>query len=418
MLTPRRGVLKPLLTYYTGVVPRAVRTSSDCCARAAPCPGPGARPGRRVVVALLFLLGLSPWARAQELAFPGGVIWQLRIDPPPGQLPAFDDLSAYLVLRDGTVSAIDHATGTTRWTTPAASTVRPDSSGRHLAGADSGTAWAVDALSGRTAWQHDLGSNVAAPPVAASAGAVFLTDGGDLVLLAWDGGRETWRAPMPAAVSAPPAASGDRVWVGLEDGRVLAIRIADGAIAWTTPLGARVLGMTAIGDRLFVGSSDDFLYALKVKDGGIAWRWRTGGDVTGHAVADERRVYFTSRDAMLRAVDRRHGDLRWQRPLATRAVGEPLLAGTQVIVAGVSPELRAYRTSDGGMTASVSLPGRPLHGPFLAPEKALAPVRLVVLSAGGHLMAIGQTVEPMLVPWDAVPGKKLPPEVLTVIRKD
>jgi hypothetical protein len=180
----------------------------------------------------------------------------------------------------------------------------------------------------------------------------------------------------------------------------------------------RVLGITPIDDRLFVGSSDDFLYALKVRDGGIAWRWRTGGDVVGHAVADERRVYFTSRDAMLRAADRRHGDLRWQRPLATRAVGAPLLAGTRVIVAGIAPELRAYRTSDGGLTASAPLPGRPLHGPFLAPETASAPARLVVLSAGGHLMAIGQTVEPMLVPLDVLPGRKLPPEVLPIIRRN
>ena len=172
------------------------------------------------------------------------------------------------------------------------------------------------------------------------------------------------------------------------------------------------LGITAIDDRLFAGSSDNFLYALKARDGDVAWRWRTGGDVVGHAVADARRVYFTSRDAMLRAVDRRHGDLRWQRPLATRAVGGPVLAGTQVIVAGVAPELRAYRTSDGGLTASAPLPGRPLHGPFLAPETASAPARLVVLCAGGRLMAIGQTVEPILVPLDVLPGRELPPEVL------
>jgi len=204
------------------------------------------------------------------------------------------------------------------------------------------------------------------------------------------------------------------VWVGLDDGRILAIRTADGTVAWTRSLGAGVLGMTAIDDRLLAGSSDNFLYALKVRDGNVAWRWRTGGDVTGQAVADGRRVYFTSRDAMLRAVDRKHGDLRWQRPLATRAVGAPLLAGTKVIVAGVLPQLGAYRASDGGLTASVTLPGRPLHGPFLAPETASAPVRLLVLSAGGHLLAIGQTVEPMLVPLDVLPGRKLPPEVLII----
>ena len=91
-----------------------------------------------------------------------------------------------------------------------------------------------------------------------------------------------------------------------------------------------------------------------------------------------------------------------------------MLAGTQLIVAGVSPELRAFRTSDGGMVAWAPVPGRPLHGPFLAPETAAAPTRLVVLTAGGHLMAIGQTVEPMLVPLDMTSWKKLPPEIAPV----
>lgn len=403
-LAPQARRLKPLLTYYTGVIPRAVRTSSDS----------GAGPLLRAAAALAFLLGLGPAAGAQELAFPGGVIWQLRLDPPPAELPAFDDHSSYLVLQDGNVRAIDHATGETRWTAPAASSVRPASSGRHLAGADGSMAWAIDTSSGRAEWRHELGAGTDVTPAVTPDGPVFLTDAGDLALLAWGDGHEVWRVRMPGAVSAPVEASGDRVWVGLDDGRVQAIRLADGSTAWSKTLGARILGMTAIGDRVFVGAVDNFLYALKAGDGGVAWRWRTGGDVVGHAVADSRRVYFTSLDAMVRAVDRRHGDLRWQRPLTTRPVGEPQLAGTQVIVAGVAPELRAYRASDGGMAAAAPLPGRPLHGPFLAPETAAAPARLVVLTAGGHLMAIGQTVEPMLVPLDMTSWKKLPPETAPV----
>ena len=370
-----------------------------------------------LTLAIALLAGPMAEAGAQELAFPGGVIWQLSFDPPPAQLPAFDDHSAYLVLRDGTVRAIDHATGGTRWISPASSTVRPASSGRYLVGADGMTAWAIDAISGSLAWRRDLGAGAAAPPVVSPAGAVFVTAQGDLALLAWADGREVWKVRLPAPVSAPVAARLDRVWAGLDDGRVLAIRLADGTIVWTKALGSRVLGMTPIDDRVFAGASDNFLYALRAKNGGLAWRWRTGGDVAGYAVADARRVYFTSSDTMLRALDRRHGDLRWQRPLTTRAVDGPVLAGTQVIVAGVSPELRAFRTSDGGMTASAPVPGRPLHGPFLAPEQASAPLRLIVLTAGGHLLALGQTVEPMLVPWEVVPGKRLPPETLPVIKR-
>jgi outer membrane protein assembly factor BamB len=93
----------------------------------------------------IFLSGSIQAADAQDLAFPGGVIWQIKLDPPPAQLPAFDAHSVYLVLRDGHVRAIDSATGDERWLSPASSTVRPASSGRHLVGADSSTAWCLDA---------------------------------------------------------------------------------------------------------------------------------------------------------------------------------------------------------------------------------------------------------------------------------
>jgi outer membrane protein assembly factor BamB len=389
------------------VVERADSTSSRRLARRA----------RASALLALLCTGLATAATGQELAFPGGVIWQLRFDAPPAQLPAFDTHSAYLVMRDGHVRAIDHATGNERWSAPASSSVRPASSGRSVAGADGASAWSLDAGSGRAAWQRDLGSAAAAAPVVTAPGPVFLTTGGDLVLLAWADGREIWRAPMPAPVSAPLAAGADRVWVGLEDGRVLALGLSDGQVRWTTMLGARVLGMTAIDDRLFVGAADNLFRVLKANDGEIAWRWRTGGDVAGRAVADARRVYYTSLDAMLRAHDRRRGDMRWQRPLTSRAVGGPLLSGSRLIVAGVSPELRAFRTSDGGQEGFAPVPGRPLHEPFLAPATASAPVRMVLLTAGGHFLAIGQTVEPMLVPMDSIPGRRLPPEVLPDIIK-
>jgi outer membrane protein assembly factor BamB len=382
------------------VIRRAIRTSSR-------------RIGVRAVGAAAALLCLCPArAQPQDLAFPGGIIWQVTLAPPPVQIPAFDDRRVYVAMGDDSIRAFDHATGTSLWTTQQRSTVRPSASGRYLAGADGATAWALDADSGAVAWTRDLGARVSAVPAVTGAGAAVLTEAGDLVLLAWADGREAWKVRLPGVPSAPLAADGDRLYLGFPDGRVRALALADGTTAWERTLGGRVLGMTPIGDRLFTGADDNFLYALKVRDGGAAWRWRTGGDVVAPAVADDRRVYFTSLDAMLRAMDRRHGDLRWQRPLAARAVGGPAMAGTAVVVAGVSPELRAFRTSDGGLLATAPLPGRPLHGPYLAHAGPTAPTRVIVLTAGGHLLALGQTVEPMLVPLEVIPGRKLPPEVL------
>ncbi len=344
--------------------------------------------------------------------FPGGVIWQLSFESPPAQVPAFDTERVYIALRDGTLAAVDHAPGRVVWSEARPATVPPAAAGRLLVGAQDDTAWAVEAATGRAVWQHTLPAKAALGPVVSGGGALYLTEGGDAVLLALEDGRERWRLPVGARPRALSTSGGRSAWIGFEDGRVLAVDLSGGRISWTRKLPSAALALTPVGDRVLVGSADQFLYALKAKNGGVAWRWRTGGSIAGPAAADARRIYFVSRDATLRALDRRHGDLKWQRPLSSRAVGGPLLAGDVLIVAGVSPELRGFRRSDGGAAGVVTIPGWAVHGPALAAPAGTVPARILQLTAGGQLLAIGQTLEPPIVPLDALPGRKLGPEVL------
>lgn len=172
-----------------------------------------------------------------------------------------------------------------------------------------------------------------------------------------------------------------------------------------------MLSLTAFPDRIFAGGTDDFFYSLDPKDGGVQWKWRVGGDVTGAAVADARRVYVVSMDNMLRALDRRHGDLRWKRPLMSRPVGGPLFLGGFLVLAQVSPELRCFDVATGAPACVVGLPGRPMHRPFLPTEGSADTPRLVFLSGGGQAVAVGPSPEPPLEKWKTVPGTELPAEV-------
>lgn len=351
------------------------------------------------------------------VGFPGGVIWQFVLPAPPAQLPACDDARLYVALRGGTLVALDHATGLPAWSASRDATVAPLSMGPFLVGASGATAWALDAATGTRRWEHDLGAVAVLAPISTDAGPLFVTGSNDAVLLGSEDGQEIWRQPLSGRATSSAAGASGRAWVGLDDGRVLAMQTSNGAIQWTRTLQGAALVMTPLGDRLLVGSADNFLYALREKDGGIAWRWRTGGDVVGAATADARRVYFVSLDATLRAIDRRHGDLRWQRPLAARPIGGPVFAGDVLVVAGVSPELRGYKTSDGGPAGSAPLPGRALHGPLLAAARGSISARVLIITAGGQVLAIGQTVEPGLVPLEFLPGRPLQPEVLPPIRE-
>jgi outer membrane protein assembly factor BamB len=343
-------------------------------------------------------------------------LWATPLSAPPAHLPAFDAARMFAILRDGTLVAVDHLAGKVIWTVTRSASVPPVATAGLVVGAHGPAVWALDAATGQEKWTRQLDDGPALPLSTAAGGILIGTAPGGLLMLAGTDGRIVWRVPLGATPTAVPVESGGLIVAGLADGRVLGLDALTGAVTWTRKTGGAVLSLTALPDRILAGSADNFFYSLSPRDGGVDWRWRTGGDVTGTAVADARRVYFLSLDNTLRALDRKHGDLKWQRPLTSRPVGGPQFVGEFIVLAQVAPELRCFTAGRGDPACVVSLPGRPLHRPFLATDQESGGMRLVFLSGGGQAVAVGPSPEPPLVPMTAIPGRVLAPEVLPVIR--
>jgi outer membrane protein assembly factor BamB len=337
-------------------------------------------------------------------AWNGIVLWSAALADAPEFPPAFNTTYMFAFLRDGSLVAFDHRSGRQAWSVTRTATVAPAAVSSLMIGADGPTLFALDAATGTERWSQAIAAAPILPLVASADRVIAATDSQEIVLLNAGDGRILWRAPLGATPTAVPVALGDTVFAGLEDGRVVALDAATGAPRWTRTLGARIVVMTALEDRVLVGGAGDFYYSLKPKDGGIQWKWRTGGDALGIAVADAKRVYFVSLDNMVRALDRRGGDLKWQRPMPSRPVGGPLFIGGFLVVAQVSPELRCFDPATGLPACTVGLPGRPLHRPFLPTEGSQAMPRLVFLSGGGQAIAVGPSPEPPLEKWKTVPG--------------
>ncbi len=116
-----------------------------------------------------------------------------------------------------------------------------------------------------------------------------------------------------------------------------------------------------VGDALYVGSTEQAFYSLDAGNGKPRWTWRTGGDVTG-AAADAKAVYYTSLDAVVRAVNPGNGHQRWKRDAGTRAPAPPIALDGSVLVTGLSPVLSAF----------APLTGAPLGAPSSCPARSPA----------------------------------------------
>jgi outer membrane protein assembly factor BamB len=343
-------------------------------------------------------------------SFPGGILWQVVLPAAPAHAPAFDDTSAYVDLRDGTLTALVLETGRQAWLVSQASSV-PTSAGNGLvAGVHERVMWAREASSGALRWQRTLAAD-AITAVTLSGDAIVVGTGDDqIVCVSQRDGAPRWQRPLGVRPTAAPLATASLVVVGMKNGHVTALDPATGTVRWDRPLVGTIIGLSTWDDRVAAGSDDNFLYVLDAATGELKWRWRTGGDVVGAITSDAHYIYYVSMDNTLRAHNRENGHLRWQRTLSSRPVGSPVPVGDRLIVASVSPELRGFKIKDGTAAGVVTLPGRGIHSPRVAAGSEEVPAHIVVVSGGGHVQAIGQTIEPAVVPLENLPGVRLTSE--------
>jgi outer membrane protein assembly factor BamB len=205
-----------------------------------------------------------------------------------------------------------------------------------------------------------------------------------------------WRRSLGAKLHAAPALAADRVYAPLEDGRVVALNVATGEPQWERKLGGPANDMLALDDRVYVGSDDNFLYCLEAPKGVVAWRWRTGGDVIGLPVIDEHRVYFVSRDNVLRGLDRHSGSQRWKRALTGRPTRGPVRVGDVLLVSGLSSKVNGFAMGDGNPAGDITVNGELSAPPYALTIDALPQVVVVArdLAKGIQMVAVRRNVEP------------------------
>ncbi len=348
--------------------------------------------------------------------FSGGAVWTAALAALPSAPAAFDATTAYVPLRNGDLTAIQHLDGAVRWTVHQAATLGPTPVADALIVADRNEVVALDKASGKTRWRFSSDASITVSPASGDRVLLVATSTGRVLGLDPATGNRIWSVELGAPMRVTPGIEKDVCYASLEDGRVVALSLKDGRTIWSRKLGGPASEPQPAGDRVFVGSTDKYFYCLAASSGRVRWRWRTGADPIGRPLVDRREVYFLSLDNLLRSVHRRGGNMRWKADLDSRPIGSAFRADDMILVATVSQQVFAYEVQDGRPAGSIAMPGRLVGIPFVAPVDAHTPPRLVILTATGQLEAFSSAVEPPIVPLDFLPGLKLTPETLPIAR--
>lgn len=330
------------------------------------------------VVAGGLIYTLDALARVSAVSPAGQVVWSRDLTPPgesardaSGGGLAYGGGRLYVSSGFGLLTALDARTGQTVWqqnlgtTGTGSPTVYGDLV--YLVSGDE-IGWALDAGNGRIRWQvtgtPDNNNVIGAPaPAVSDKYVVFAFGSGQVIGAFRQGGLQRWEAQVAGrragfgtgavtAISTPPIIDGDRLFVGSHSGRTLALELGNGKRIWTAPDGP-LNAIWPAGGSVFMISDRNELLRLSERDGSRLW--------------GVKLPFFT------KAKPRRQNEIF--------AHYGPIIAGGRLIVASNDGQMRFFDPQSGRALGTVPLPGGATTNPVVANGT------LYVVSTKGQLLA-------------------------------
>ena len=327
--------------------------------------------------------------------------WATAFETPPAATPGFDATTAYVPLRadpergiKGQLVAVDLDRGTIRWRLDVATEFTP-ATGEGLAfTATDQVIEARDAATGATRWSAPVPGGIAAPLYWDTGWLIASTTAGDLAAFRATDGTLVWRRQLGAPLTSTPGPALDRLFLPLADNRLVSVLLANGETIWERKFDAPITSLLALEDQLIVGTGAKFVSSLDLRRGADRWTRRLGGDMAGLPAADDKRIYFASRDNMLRAVDRQSGNLRWQAGLSSRPAGGPLRLNDTLFMPLVSSQIIGFDPLTGKQTATATAAGEIGRQPYVRRDVRQTLPLLITVSREGQLQGFGRRYEP------------------------
>ena len=288
----------------------------------------------------------------------------------PAVATADGDRLAVAGSRDGSVYAIDVATGDVVWEQATGDEVRSSptvADGTVYVGSDDGYLYALALADGSVRWRESVGFQIVSSPVVADETVVVGAD----QLYAFDAasGEALWEYAADDVIASSPAISDGTVFVGSDDGSVYAVALVDGSEVWVHPTSGPVQSSPAVtGGTVYTGSTDGSLYALDAGTGEDRWVSDLGAAIKSSPTVEGKLVYVGTDGGRLVAVNATSGAEIWAMTAPDRLDSSPVVVGGKVaigcndgrvyVASATSGELEAVFATDGPVLSSPAAVGR------------------------------------------------------------
>jgi outer membrane protein assembly factor BamB len=335
--------------------------------------------------------------------------WVTAFQSLPAAAPGFDATTAYVPLKaddqkSGQLVAVDLDRGTIRWRLDVATELTPATGEGLVFTVNEQGIEARHAATGAIKWRAPLPGGAAAPLYWDTGWLLASTPSGDLAAFRASDGTLVWRRQLGAPLTGAPGPALDRLFLPLADNRLVAVELATGETVWELKLKAPITAVLALEDQLVYGTTAKELTSVDVKRGRHRWTWPLGGDLAGIPAADDQRIYFASRDNILRALDRSSGNLRWKQQLSSRPAGGPLRLTDALMMPLVSNQIVGYDPETGKPSVTAAAAGEIGLQPYVRRDVRQTMPQLITVSREGQLQGFGRRYEPVPQLLTELPG--------------
>jgi outer membrane protein assembly factor BamB len=270
--------------------------------------------------------------------------------------PAVANGILYTVSGNGTLYALNAATGAIEWEYTTGGTFDDDSPavangivylgfGKVLV--------ALNAQYGYVLWSYSTGGEIESPATVANGVVYFGSDDDSLYALDASTGLLDWKYTSPSDIYGAPVAADGFIYFGDADAEVYALHANDGLPAWTFTTGAFINGTPSVANGLvYIGSQDDTFYALNALSGALAWKYDTGGPIESEPAVGSGAVYITTESNQVDSFNPTSGALLWSAAAPSLIYGAPALANGVLYTGDEGGDLVAWNASTGAELAN------------------------------------------------------------------
>jgi outer membrane protein assembly factor BamB/orotate phosphoribosyltransferase len=274
----------------------------------------------------------------------------------PKSVPAFDDERVYYGTDSGTFYAVDAISGDVTWSfatgTDDYKGIRSSPVVDHelvYFGAYDGVFYALEKISGHVRWQFTDSDWIGSSPcfsmkmdmLFVGLEHALLGKRGGLIALGRLNGEKQWEYQIDGLVHSSPCFINDFdcVAVGSNDGGIYCVNASTGELAWSSKTDGPIKGRPCYdNDRQLViaGSFDKHIYAWDAHNGDLIWKAKTNALIFSDPVVLQEKVYACSSDKHLYILNAKDGSCISQFNAGARLFTTPSICHGRIYFASTA----------------------------------------------------------------------------------